>query len=347
VSELVLIVDGTRHRGWTEVQVRRGLDQIADTFEVALTEKWSEGAAPRRLRAGQAVVVEIDGERVITGYIDDVLPNYDARQHQLVINGRSKTADLVDSSSTAQPWETAQTVEQIARRVAAPFGIDVVAEVDVGAPLRAIEIEPGQTYGEALIQLAGYRALLLISDAQGRLVITRPPRARLTTELALGENIRAANGRFSDRDRFSEVIVQGQSAADDGFWGEPASAAEGRAKDPGIERYRPTLVVCDTSADTASCRQRAEWEIRQRWGQSRGVTYTVAGWRHAEGLWRPGDLVPIRDKWMGLDGTEWLITHVQFLLDERGERSEIRVAPPSSYDLRAEPQPEQQESAVW
>ncbi|SDK32271.1 phage baseplate assembly protein [Billgrantia gudaonensis] len=346
MSDVALIVDGTRHLGWKEVEIRRGLDQMADSFEVALTEKWAEDAEPRRLRTGQPVVVEIDGEPVITGYIDDVLPNYDARQHELVVSGRSKTADLIDSSGTAQPWETGQTVLQVARRVAEPFGIEVVAEVDVGAPLRAIEIEPGQTYGEALMQLASYRALLLVADAQGRLVITRPPRERLTTELALGENIRRARGRFSNRDRFGTVIVQGQGAADDSWFGTAASAPAGRAQDPGIKRHRPTLVVCDTSVDSASCRQKAEWEVRKRWGQSRGVTYTVAGWRHAEGLWRPGDLVPIRDPWLGLE-TEWLIAEVQLLLDGRGERSEIRVVPPSAYDLQAQPEPEQQESDVW
>ncbi|MGP9664048.1 phage baseplate assembly protein [Halomonas sp. AOP22-C1-8] len=350
MSELALIVDGTRHLGWKEIQIRRSLDAMADSFELVLSEKWAERdgstAAPPRLRTGAPVVVEIDGEPVITGHIDDVLPSYDARSHSLVVSGRSKTADLVDSSSTAQPWSTGQTVLQVARRVAEPFGIEVIAEVDVGAPLRALEVEPGQTYGEALIQIASYRALLLVADEQGRLVITRPPRATLKTELALGENIRVARGRFSDRDRFGEVIVQGQGAADDTWYGAPASGASGRAKDDGIKRHRPTLVLCDTSTDSLSCSQRAEWEVRRRWGQSRGITYTVAGWRHQEGLWRPGDLVPIRDQWMFDEPVEWLITEVQLLLDERGERTEIRVAPRSSYDIEAESQPER-ESDIW
>ncbi|KMQ72828.1 phage baseplate assembly protein [Marinobacter subterrani] len=346
MSELMLRVDGKLHGGWKNVTIRRSLKQMADTFEVSLTEKWADSPEPRPLRPGQSVTVEIDGERVITGYIDDVLPSYDARTHSLVVSGRSKTADLVDASGTAQPIETSQTVLQIARKLARPFGIEVVAEINVGGPIRSLEVEPGQTYAEALAQIASYRALILVPDADGRLVITRPPRGRLSTELALGENIRTASGRFSDRDRFSEVIVQGQSVADDAIWGETASEPEGRAKDTGIGRYRPTLVVCDTGVDRSSCKQRADWEVRRRWGESRGVTYTVAGWQHAQGIWRPGDIVPVRDRWLGLDGVEWLITEVQLLLDERGERSEIRVAPPSSFDLQAQPEPEQEES-VW
>lgn len=349
MSDVALIVEGTRHRGWTDVRIRRGLDMMADTFEVGLADRWAYDTQPVRLKTGQPVTIEIDGEPVATGYIDDVLPNYDARSHSLVVSGRSKTADLVDASGTATPWEASRTLLQIAQRVAEPFGIEVVAEVDVGAPLRGIEIEPGQTYGEALMQLASYRGLLLVPDAQGRLVITRPPRQRLKTELALGENIRAAKGRFTNRDRFSDVIVQGQGVADDSWFGTAAAEPEGRAKDQRIQRYRPTLVMCDTSVDAAACRNRAEWEVKQRWGQSRGVTYTVAGWRHQEGLWRPGDLVPIRDEWMFEAPVEWLITEVQLVMDSRGERSEIRVAPPSAYDRPPvpEPQPDDNGSDRW
>lgn len=344
MSELILRTDGQRHGGWKNARVRLGLQQMADSFEVSITEKWGE-AKRRPIRTSQAFGLEIDGEPVITGHIDDVLPAYDSKSHELVVKGRSKTADLVDCSGTGQPIETARTVLQVARQLARPLDVEVVAEVDVGAPIRNLEIEPGQTYGEALAQVASYRALILVADALGRLVITRPPRGRLSTALVLGENIRRASGRFSDRDRFSDVIVQGQSVASDEVWGETASEPEGRAKDKAVGRYRPTLVVCDTGVDRSSCKQRADWEVRRRWGESRGVTYTVAGWRHAEGVWRPGYLVPVYDPWLNLDGVEWLITEVQLILDEQGERAEIRVAPPSSFDLQAQPELEQEEDA--
>lgn len=346
MSELTLVVDGTQYRGWTNVEVRRGLEQIADRFELELAERWNGQDARLPLRPGEPAHLEIDGERVLTGYLDDVLPNYDGRSHTLVVSGRSKTADLVDCSGEDMNFQVAQTVAQVARAVADPFGIEVVTEVDVGAPLRAPSIEAGQPYAEALSQLARHRALLLVSDVEGRLVITRPPRERLRTELALGENIREARGRFSFRDRFSEVTVEGQGTADDSWFGPPAAGAMGRSRDEGVGRYRPTLVLSDTAVDSGACRERADWEVRQRFGRSRGVTYTVAGWRHQDGLWRPGDTVPIRDPWVGLDGVAWLIEEVQLVLDDRGERAELRVVPPSAYDLRATPE-EPEEDTTW
>jgi prophage tail gpP-like protein len=344
VSEVALTLDGTRHLGWTEVQIRSGLDQVASRFELALTERWAERQAPRPIQAGARCTLEIDGERVITGHVDDVLPDYDAETHRIVVSGRSLTADLVDCSGRRKTFEQPRKLEQVARELAQPFGIEVVVEVDTGEPLRAPAVEPGQPFYEALEQLARYRGVLLVTDPQGRLVITKPPRGRLREALVLGENIRRGSGRFTVRDRFSQLIVQGQQPANDFMSGTAASKPEGVAEDEGV-RYRPMLVLADTAVDTASCRQRARAEVRRRRGRARGVTYTVSGWRHRSGLWEPGYLVQVRDRWLGVDAWR-LIESVQLLLDDQGERAELRVVPQEAWDLQAEPEP-QPEPEAW
>jgi prophage tail gpP-like protein len=109
-------------------------------------------------------------------------------------------------------------------------------------------------------------------------------------------------------------------------------------------RYRPQVIIADTPTDPAGCKSRAENEVRRRRGQGRGLTYTVNGWRHDTGLWRPGDLVPVRDRWLGIDDIR-LIESVQLVLDDNGERAELRVVPPSAWDLVAEP--EKEEDSLW
>lgn len=343
MSDLVLVIGNTRHRGWTSVDIRRGLDQVADSFDVSLTERWSDASEPRPVRIGEACHVEIDGARVLTGYVDDVLPSYDAKSHTLVASGRSRTADLVDCSTPARSW-SGVTLLEIARQLAEPFGIEVITDVDVGAPFRNAAIEEGQPLAEGLEQLARIRAVHLVTDAQGRLVITRPGRERERTALVLGENIRKGSGRFTLRDRFSEYEVLAQQPGDDNVFGAAAAQPSGRVSDDRITRYRPTVIVADTAADTAGCQERARWERAKRWGQSRGVTYTVHGWQHRDGLWAPGRQVRVRDRWLGLD--DWmLIAGVQYLLDNEGERTEIRVVPPEAYDRIALPEPK--EESVW
>ncbi|WP_369596860.1 phage baseplate assembly protein [Halomonas sp. CSM-2] len=55
MSELALIVDGTRHLGWKEIQIRRSLDEMADGFELVLSEKWPTATAPPSSRAACAL----------------------------------------------------------------------------------------------------------------------------------------------------------------------------------------------------------------------------------------------------------------------------------------------------
>lgn len=343
-SRVELLIDGNRHGGWTTVNIRRGLNQVADRFELSLTEKWSESAEPAPVRSGAECQVLIDDDLVITGYVDEVLPSYDANQHSLVVSGRSKTADLVDCSSRRKTWSKPRKLEAIARELAEPFGIEVVVEAETGAPIKAPAVEAGQPYYEALEQMGRYRAVIFVCDPEGRLVITKPPRGRIDTALALGENIRKGSGRFSVRDRFSEIIVQGQQPGDDLLSGEQASSPEGTATDPVI-RFRTQVIVADTPVDKAGCRQRAENETRRRRGRGRGLTYTVAGWRHDDGLWTPGFEVSVRDRWLGIQD-DMLIEGVQLILDGQGERSEAQVVPPSAWDLTAEAEPEEEES-IW
>ena len=69
-------------------------------------------------------------------------------------------------------------VLEVARELAAPFGIQVRADVDVGEPLLKVALNPGQRAWELIEELCRYRALLPVSDGRGGLVLTRAGRAR-------------------------------------------------------------------------------------------------------------------------------------------------------------------------
>lgn len=345
MSDLSLRIGSDIHRGWTEVRVQRSIEQVADTFDLSLTDFWGANDEARAIRAGEPCQVRIDDQPVITGYIDDVLPEYDGEQHTVTVTGRSKTADLVDCSGRARQFKK-QDLAQIARKLADPFGVDVVVNADVGEPFESISLEPGQPYFELLEELARIRALRLNSDPEGRLLITRTGTGRAGTPLVLGENVRSASGSFSIRDRFDTYVVQGQRSGSDNSWGNDAAEPEAESVDTGVQRHRPTLVMAEGQVDIAACQKRAKWQRNTAFGRSRGITYTVDGWHHADGLWQPNTKVRVDDHWLGVDG-EMLIAGVQMLLDNQGERTELRVAPPEAYDLIELPEPESGGDGGW
>lgn len=325
------------YSGWKAIAVRRSLDTLADSFDLTLTDRWSAEAARRPVRLGEPCEVWIGEEKLITGYVDEVRPRYDSKTRALSVAGRSKTADLVDCalppSITAPAQKNNKTLIQLAAALAKPFGIEVVSEVSGFPRIDRSVSEAGQTAFELIEEKGRPAAILLVSNSDGNLVITRARDEHIGTPLILGENILEADGEFSHRERFSHYYFVGQQSN----WGSNLGAAgaahvKGQAEDTAV-RYRPTTVVAEGAGNTADMKRRAEWQRNVSYGRSRRATYSVNGWRHADGLWHPNRLVQVFDEWMGFDG-EWLmIGTVEFVLDERGQRTRLTVMPKEAYDL--------------
>ncbi len=335
---VVLQIGSQRHQGWQEVRIRLSLEQIADSFELTLTERWAESGLVRPVTPGEACTVHVGDELVVTGYLDEVLPDYDATSHTIAASGRSKAADLIDCSGKDQRFD-GQTLLQIATALATPYGIEVIDTVGADKPFREFALEDGQPIAEAIERAAQIRGARIVSDAQGRLVIVHAVQREIRTPLELGGNIRKGSGAFSDRDRFNTYIVEGQTPGTDSWNGEDAAGPRAEATDPRVRKPRTTLIVCDTPADPADCKARAELEARMRWAKGRGVTYTVGAWRHEQGVWRPGDLVQVRDAYLGLD-EQMLISDVQLIESSEGRTAELRVAPPAAFEPVPVPEPQ-------
>lgn len=325
-----LKVDGQVFEGWHSIRVTRSMERLAGDFELEFSEAW-----PRReldtIAAGKACQVFLDDEPVITGYIDDEEPTYDDRSHGVRVAGRDRTADLVDCSAIYKSgqWRGA-TLERIARDLCEPFGIEVRAEVSVGAAFPSHKADPGETVFEVLEKAARQRGVLLTSNAAGDLVITRAAQGAPVAELIEGRNILAAHAQFSWRERFRDYTVLGQHKGDDSLPPDLTAQAKSTSHDAGVTRYRPLVVLAETGAGT---RERANWERSVRAGRARRATISVEGWRHAGGdLWQPNTTVRVRSPWIKIDG-ELLVCACTYSLDDRGARTELTVTPRDAFVL--------------
>jgi prophage tail gpP-like protein len=346
MSDVVLKVDGRAYGGWKEVDISRSLEFAANTFALKITDVWNNMDVRRPIRMGAPCEVWIDRDRIITGYVDDVLASHDGGERTIEVAGRSKIADLIDCSSggaIGQQFNN-QNFASIARAVAKPFGIGVVDQAGPYQPARRREIEPAQRVFEFLEELAREEAVILTSDRAGDLLITRAGTERLRTRLELGANVLAAAARFSMRDRFSEYRVVGQRGNWDNDAAQAAAHVSGTSEDLQM-RFRPNAILAEDQVQLVSARRRAQWQRNVAYGRSKQATYTVSGWRHDDGLWEPNRLVHVVDEWLGLDAL-WLLATVHYRLDERGERAELTVLPKQAFDLIPLPSADERE-ASW
>jgi prophage tail gpP-like protein len=329
-----LKVDGRLYGGWQDIRIQRSIEQIAGQFQLSITERWSGQDTPRPIRPGAACEVLIDGAQAITGYVDDVNISYDASSHAVSVSGRDASGDLVDCSTPIGSGLIGQTLLSAAQRLCAPFCISVTADVDVGGPFSQLLPNPGDSVFTTLDSGARVRAVLLIPDGNGNLLITRASNERIPAMLLLGENVLSASASFSHKDRFRDYTVVGQQAAKEAeLFGPSAFHLVGTATDELIDRYRPLIVSSGDLSGNADATQRADWERNVRFGRSQPLQYTVQGWHYEPGkLWPINRLVSVRDEFLGIDADR-LITGVLYTLDDNGFRTELTLMPREAFDL--------------
>jgi prophage tail gpP-like protein len=348
LTRVVLSVDGQDWAGWTQLEIVRSLERVAGGFVLGLTERWAGQSEPRPIRRGMACSLAIDGETLITGWIDDVEHAYDATTASLVVRGRDGTGDLFDCAAVHRPYEIlGLTLDAIARRLCAPFNISVTAVVDMGRPFGRFAIQPGETVWDAIERGCRQRAVLPMPDGKGGLLLTRAGEAGPSAApLRLGGpegNILTGRMTQSAKELFSEYIVMGQQASGSAFdVFTPGSsdrpeqrpmAPSARFSDPSVTRHRPTIVIAEMQGTGMTLAQRAEWERAVAIGKAVRGTYTVQDWKAGGKLWQPNTLVRLTDGLVGLDDAELLIASTTMRLTEAGTITEMEITLRDAYRL--------------
>lgn len=368
--ELILTVDGVRYGGWQRARIVRNMDSLAGAFEFTVHERWPGQDAARPIRPGAACTVAVEGETILTGYVDDVGIGYDAQSHEVRVAGRDKTLDLIDSAAlplfsgigaASTPEQIAhevtpndfygQSLEQVAKTLCEPYGITVAISLtgrtvaddaaivtEVARPYRNYRVTDDETVFAVLERGARYRGVLLTSDGLGNLVITRASRERLATALVRGRNILACDAEFSWRERFQHYIVKGYAIGPSEGRAPFNGAVMGSAFDEEIDRLRIRSSFENAALDPAACTLFAEFERNVRFGRGQRITYTVPGWSHRDGLWSPNIRVAVQDDWLGIDH-DLLLAGVTLLLDAQGSRAELTLYPPETFERMPLPEP--------
>lgn len=328
-----LVVNGSSHEGWKDVRITAGIERQARDFSLVVTDKWPGSDVARRVRPLDQCEVYFGADKVLTGYVDATPISYDGRQVTVSVNGRSKTADLVDCSaqhSSAQ-WRGV-SVERIARDLAAPYGVKVVAEVATGS-VSDHQIEPGETAFESIDRLLSQKALLATDDGDGNQVLTRGGRLRASTPIVLGENAISCSASLDFKERYSEYVCKGQRSGSDEDFGAAVAQLLASVPDGSVTRRRVLELRAEGNSDLASCRDRVRWEAAYRAGRSYQATYVVQGWRQQSGkLWLPNMLVHVRDPLIGFD-LELLISEVSYAQGEGGTLATLTVSPAAAFEL--------------
>ena len=332
--EIELLVGGKIYGGWLTYSVVRSLEAASGAFDLTLSDRWPGQSVPWPISPGDECELLLNGETLITGYVDEINFILNGEARNLTVRGRDKSADLVDCSYIEKPdqWRGAD-IATIAADLAAPFGVSVNAEKAPPDKIPNFKVEPGETAWEALDRLCTLKGLLVYPDAAGGLIIASPGTESLGLVIAQEDCINL-NVNDSHLERYSEYLIKGQrpcfaSGADAGE-AKTKNQTKDAAQDKGVKRYRPLLVLSEGAGAEAA--QRAAWEAASRAGKGLKVSLTLPGFTMPSGgIWPLDKLISVAAPALCL-GDELLISGVKFDLSlSTGRTSTLTLCRPDAF----------------
>src|SRR5215475_13375176 len=312
MGHVTVRIGGVDYSGWHAVSVLRGLEQASASFSCSVSERTTGyRLEPWVIVPGSPCTILLDGEVVITGYVDNYAPRYDAHSHGVELRGRSRTCDFVDGAAIVPGGQFKQlSLGEIADRLAALFGITVTSTAGMPVegprpspdfvgpmpPLHDVQVHQGETCYALLERLARVSGLLITDTAEGNLALTRVGSRFAVAALVQGENILGASADLDCSQRYSEYTVKGQRAN----------------TDDRIDRSDSTGAVAG--------------------GRTTHASVVVAGWRQIPNgpLWDVNLLVPVLSDWLAINRV-LLISAVEFRKDDSGSTTRLELTLPDAY----------------
>jgi prophage tail gpP-like protein len=334
VSRVSLQVNGRAYEGWKDVAVTRSIETISAQYSLSISDRFPLQNEPWPIVEGDSCTVQIDGQLVVTGYVDKRDIAYNNQDHSFSVSGRDKTGDLVDCSADLGTFELKKLGRlEIAQKLAAPYGVSVAlgSGVTLPPPKDKFALNPGESAFEAIDRLCRECGVLPVSNGSGGIVLSKPGDARAVDSLRSGVNILDARGSFDASSRFQTYKVKAQRRGSDETSGKDAAAVTGSARDDGARAGRTLIVRAESGMTAAEAKTRAEWEAAVRAARAAGVSVTVQGHSQSNGvLWPLNALVRYSDRFMGIDG-DMLIAETSFQVSDAGSTTTLGLKYPGAF----------------
>lgn len=330
-NDISISVGGKKYTGWKSVQITQSLETLSSQFMLSVVDKHDQKSNEDwLLRPQDECVIYLGDDKLITGYIDDVSNNIAADTHEIKINGRDKTGDLVDCNyiEPLNSWSK-KNLFNFAITLCEPFGIGVSKSSDIDiSQTFAPTVNKSDTVFENINKHAKDLGILFITDSEGNVLLTNSGNTKTNDVLEYGKNIKRGNVSHTYSERFSKYILEAQTSikSNNAGWGSNIKI-KAETSDDGIKRYRPKLIKSSRPLTNAIAKKTVQWESSYRAGQSQTFNITVQGFRQSnDDIWKINTLVDVYAPPLYINPmTELLIVGITFILNESGSITQLQL----------------------
>lgn len=342
--------NGENYTNFKNAMCSISMENVCGQFSFASTPD-ENGSFP--IKIDDSVNVFADGIKVMTGYVEALDGSDDKESNDISLSGRGKLCDLVDSS-LRDPIEFSGRVSlaDIIAIVLADIGLDIdVIEEDVTLPPEPFEDweiespEIGQSGFDFIEKLARKKQVLLASDKDGNLILTRASNIIFPAHLkkkknGQDNNILSSSLTLDHSKVFNQIFIASQlNPINQEANVRPkdlVSIVSSPAVNSKIRTSRQLVINSEESIDGFTANQRAIWEANIR--RARSLSYIVIVQGHSVNgqLWIPNIIISVDDDFRGVHGNMRIkaVTYLSNL--EEGNTTRLELTYKDAYSLQAE-----------
>jgi len=353
---ITIQVDNREYEGFTRAEVFTTLDTLSGTFSFETT---TLGPDKFPIKRRQACIVKVEGFTVLTGFVEIIEPSWAADKHTILIQGRDKTMDIIDSFVLKNL--------EISEKISLKGLIERVLEENNITGFKVInnvpdieDFEQGEIAStginsnifDFLKTFARKKRVFLITDGLGNIVINRSSGIRVSQEIlnisdgprAFSSNTISGSARYDDSKRFntytikSQLNTTGTSMLGGLFTNQNIVDQKNDALDSDIRLGRNLVVLAEQSTDDADLGKRAGWEANIRRIESALYTCKVQGHfrQGTKEIWRPDLLVKVQDDFASIDDILLIKSCRYSFTTDKGSTTELKLVDQDAYKEQAE-----------
>ncbi|MBR0871205.1 hypothetical protein JQ633_12610 [Bradyrhizobium tropiciagri] len=328
IEVVTISVGGMTYSAFEEITVTAAFNAAARTFSFTVAAELGASETNAVFKVGTEVSIRANGDLLLTGYVDDREPYFNAKNAYIEVSGRSKSADLVDCSAE---HETGQFENKDPLQIAQEVSSEYEPKWESDQQLEKVEqyqLTPGESCFRCVEKLTRQQGKTITGTPEGNAKITKAGQER-NGALIEGQNMLVGRGHHSGSNRHSKIVVRGQRPFGHG---DENLEIEEQEQDSSVKRHRTIIIVQDEDTTKDRAKKRARNRKNRAAGNSTKATISVQGF-HDEGgkLWTPGALSWTESPFLDI-AQDMLIESVSYRQSEAGSIASLSLVDPQAYD---------------